>query len=59
MCEAHLARIVKVDLKSELFTYAIDERALKHAKMMDGTGPSTVARLAADTSRVKSRLEKV
>jgi transposase len=36
VCEAHLARIVKVDLKSELFTYAIDERALKHARMMDG-----------------------
>jgi len=34
--EAHLARIVKVDLKSELFTYSIDERALKHARMMDG-----------------------
>ena len=36
VCEAHLARIVKVDLKSELFTYDIDERALKHARMMDG-----------------------
>ncbi len=36
VCEAHLARIVKVDLKSELFTYAIDERAFKHAKLMDG-----------------------
>jgi transposase len=36
VCEAHLARIVKVDLKSELFTYDIDERALTHAKMMDG-----------------------
>jgi transposase len=34
--ESHLARIVKVDLKSELFTYDIDERALTHAKMMDG-----------------------
>ena len=34
--DSHLARIVKVDLKSELFTYDIDERALKHAKMMDG-----------------------
>jgi len=34
--EAHLARIVKVDLKSELFTYDIDARALKHARMMDG-----------------------
>ena len=36
VCEAHLSRIVKVDLKSELFTYDIDERALKHARMMDG-----------------------
>ena len=36
VCESHLARIVKVDLKSELFTYDIDERALKHARMMDG-----------------------
>jgi transposase len=36
VCEAHLARIVKVDLKSELFTYDIDERALTHARMMDG-----------------------
>lgn len=36
VCEAHLARIVKVDLKSELFTYAVDERALTHARMMDG-----------------------
>jgi len=36
VCDAHLTRIVKVDLTSELFTYDIDERALKHAKMMDG-----------------------
>jgi len=34
--EAHLARIVKVDLKSELFTYEINQRALKHARLMDG-----------------------
>lgn len=34
--EAHLSRIIKVDLKSELFTYAIDERALTHARLMDG-----------------------
>jgi transposase len=27
---------VRVDLKSELFTYSIDERALKHARLMDG-----------------------
>lgn len=36
MCEAHLARIVRVDLKSVLFTYTIDERALAHARLMDG-----------------------
>jgi transposase len=36
VCEAHLTRIVRVDLKSELFTYDIDELALTHARMMDG-----------------------
>ena len=36
VCLAHLARIIKVDLKSELFSYSIDERALKHARLMDG-----------------------
>ena len=36
VCEAHLSRIVKVDLQSELFSYAIDERALTHARLMDG-----------------------
>ena len=36
VCLAHLARIIKVDLKSELFSYHLDERALKHARLMDG-----------------------
>lgn len=36
VCDAHLTRIIKVDLKSELFTYSIDESALTHARMMDG-----------------------
>ena len=27
---------MKVDLKSELFTYSIDEKALAHARLMDG-----------------------
>jgi hypothetical protein len=31
-----MARIVRVDLKSELFSYSIDERALAHARLMDG-----------------------
>lgn len=34
--EAHLSKIILVDLKSELFTYSIDERALALAKIMDG-----------------------
>ena len=36
VCEAHLSRIINVDLQSELFSYAIDERALTHARLMDG-----------------------
>lgn len=36
VCEAHLARIVRVDLKSDLFTYTVDEHALTHARLMDG-----------------------
>ena len=36
VCDAHLARIVRVDLKSELFSYAVDETALAHARLMDG-----------------------
>ncbi|MBV8503885.1 MAG: IS1634 family transposase [Paucibacter sp.] len=34
--EAHLARIIKVDLKSDLFTYEIDQTALERARAMDG-----------------------
>ncbi|WP_157549356.1 IS1634 family transposase, partial [Piscinibacter sakaiensis] len=33
--DAHLARIVKVDLQSDLFTYQIDEAALARAQLMD------------------------
>ncbi|NCX89794.1 MAG: IS1634 family transposase, partial [Betaproteobacteria bacterium] len=33
---AHLRRIIRVDLKSELFTYDIDQRALALARAMDG-----------------------
>ncbi len=36
VCEAHLGRIIKVDLKSELFAYTVDEPALTLAQMMDG-----------------------
>ncbi len=31
-----MTRIIRVDLKSERFTYGIDEQALKHAQLMDG-----------------------
>jgi hypothetical protein len=34
--DAHLARIIKVDLQSDLFTYTIDETALARAQLMDG-----------------------
>lgn len=34
--EAHLAKIVKVDLKGDLFSYTIDEAALQQAQLMDG-----------------------
>ena len=36
VCEAKLSRIVRVDLRSELFSYTIDERALAHSRLMDG-----------------------
>ncbi|MFN7645332.1 MAG: IS1634 family transposase [Burkholderiales bacterium] len=36
VCEAHCANIIKIDLKAELFSYAIDEDALRLAEMMDG-----------------------
>ena len=34
--EAHLGKIIKVDMKAQLFSYAIDEDALRLAEMMDG-----------------------
>jgi transposase len=34
--ESSLAKIVRIDLKSELFSYDIDEKALKRARLMDG-----------------------
>jgi transposase len=34
--DAHLARIIKVDLQSDLFSYQIDEAALARAQLMDG-----------------------
>jgi transposase len=34
--EAHLGKIIKVDMKAELFSYAIDEDALRLAEMIDG-----------------------
>ena len=36
VAEAHLRRIIRVDLKSELFAYQIDEQALALARAMDG-----------------------
>jgi transposase len=36
VCEARLAKIVKVDLKGDLFSYSIDEAAKAQAELMDG-----------------------
>jgi transposase len=36
VADAHLSKIIKVDLKSDLFTYDIDAKALARAQMMDG-----------------------
>lgn len=36
VCEAHLGKILKIDMKAQLFSYAIDEDALRLAEMMDG-----------------------
>ena len=36
VCEAHLGRILKVDLQSDLFSYSLDEGALRLAEQMDG-----------------------
>ena len=36
VCEQRLRRIIRVDLKSELFTYDIDDKALALARAMDG-----------------------
>ena len=36
VCEAHLARIIQVDLQSELFSYAINASALALAQQLDG-----------------------
>lgn len=36
VCDAHLARIVKIDLKGDLFSYTVDEAARTQAELMDG-----------------------
>jgi len=59
VCEANLARIVRVDLKSDLFSYDIDQRALARARLMDGklllvTNVDDLS-AASECSRAKSR----
>ena len=36
VCEAHLTKIIQVDLKSDTFTYEINQDAIKLAETMDG-----------------------
>lgn len=50
VAEAHLSKIIKVDLRSDLFTYEIDEAALRRVQMVDGKLllVTNVAELSAD-----------
>ena len=36
VCEAKLASIIKVDLTADVFSYTIDQRTLKRARLLDG-----------------------
>lgn len=36
VCEAHLSKIIRVDLKAELFSYETDETARRLAELIDG-----------------------
>ena len=36
VCEAHMGKILKVDMTSDMFTYTVDDKALRLAQMMDG-----------------------
>jgi transposase len=36
VADAHMVRIIRVDMKNELFSYDIDEQALARARLMDG-----------------------
>ena len=36
VCEANLARIIRIDLKSDLFAYDVDSQALERAELRDG-----------------------
>jgi len=36
VADAHMTRIIRVDMKSELFSYELDDKALARARLMDG-----------------------
>ena len=36
VADAHMARIIRVDMKGDLFSYEIDDKALARARLMDG-----------------------
>jgi hypothetical protein len=59
VCGACLARIVGVDLKSERLTYSIDERALTHARLMDGKLPLAANALDLSSKDVVQRYKSL
>ena len=36
VADAHMVRIIRVDMKGDLFSYEVDEKALARARLMDG-----------------------
>ena len=65
VCEAHLSRIIRVDLKAQLFSYEIDETARGLAELMDGklllvtagSRPRRGRRALQGTRRHRARLQ--
>ena len=57
--EAHLSQIIKVNLKTDLFSYDIDERVRKLAQMMDGKLLLVTNASDLDASRIVVRYKSL
>ena len=59
VCEAHLANIIRVDLKADLFTYDIDQTAQARAEAMDGKLLLVTNVADMDTSQIVARYKSL